>query len=211
MNKRKLLFADNASLSLNDAARLAPATLLRELFRGFEEALDRGDLVVVSPDSVDREHRTRWSQVDEPHPPRKLFDQRADDEADAAAVCDVAPNGRTGSVEVDLGLETSAVTGSDDRVVIAGRHLVRPQLQRLVAQAGQLDLVAVGEAMMRSHGHAHDLASDRPLTDVFGIGGQRCEREIAPAVAQEGRDVAAEDLAGLDLQQRIVPGEPVEE
>jgi hypothetical protein len=46
MNKRKLLFADNACLSSNQAwarvrAPLGPVTLLRELFRGFEEASDR--------------------------------------------------------------------------------------------------------------------------------------------------------------------------
>ena len=65
--------------------------------------------------------------------------------------------------------------------------------------------------MLFSHGDAHDLAPDRPLTDVFGIRRQRREREIAAAVAQEGGDVAAEDLAGVDLQQRIVTVEPVEE
>src|SRR6267378_1770796 len=32
---------------------------------------------------------------------------------------------------VDLGLEAAAVAGGDDRVVVAGRHLVRPQLERL--------------------------------------------------------------------------------
>jgi hypothetical protein len=65
--------------------------------------------------------------------------------------------------------------------------------------------------MLFSHGHAHDLAPNRPLTDAFGIGRKWREREIAAAVAQEGGDVAAEDLASVDLQQRIVPVEPVEE
>jgi len=46
---------------------------------------DRGELVLVSPDGVDGEHRTGWSQVDELDAARKLLDQRADDEAEAAA------------------------------------------------------------------------------------------------------------------------------
>src|SRR5512133_3804688 len=105
MNKRKLLFADNACLSLNQErararARLGPVTLLRELFRGFEEALDRGELVVLSPDGVDGEHRAGWSEVEKLDAARKLLDQRADDEADAATLCNVAPDGRAGPVLV---------------------------------------------------------------------------------------------------------------
>jgi hypothetical protein len=47
------------------AVRLCPVTLLREPFRGFEEAFDRGDLVVLSPDCVDCQHRPWRRQVDE--------------------------------------------------------------------------------------------------------------------------------------------------
>src|SRR4029450_7068773 len=163
LNKRKLLFADNAYLSLNRAraehARLGPVTLLRELFRRFEEALDCGELVVLSPDGVDRKHRAGGSEVEKLDPARKLLDQRADDEADAAAFGDVAPHGRAGSVLVDLGIEAGHVASGDDRVVVSGRHLVRPQFQGLAAQPRQLDLLMVGEAMVLSNCDSHDLAS----------------------------------------------------
>jgi hypothetical protein len=88
---------------------------------------------------------------------------------------------------------------------------VWPQLERLVAQCGELDLRAVGEPMLLSDGHSHDLAPDCSLSNVFGIRRQRRESEVAVAVAQEGGDVAAEDLAGVDLQQRIVTLESFEE
>ena len=108
MNKRKLLFADNAYLSLNQArartARLGPVTLLRELFRGFEEPFDRGEFVVLSPDGVDGEHRAGRSQVDELDAARELLDQGADDEPDASAFCDVTPHGGPGTVVIDVRL-----------------------------------------------------------------------------------------------------------
>src|SRR5262245_21255822 len=141
--------------------------LLRELFRGFEEALDRGELVISSPDGVDGKHRAGRTQVDEPDASRKLLDQGADDKADTTAVCDVAPHGRAGPVMVDVGLETGLVAGGDDRLVVAGRHLVRPQLQGLVTHAGQLDLFSVGKTMILADGYAHDLAPDRLLADVL--------------------------------------------
>jgi hypothetical protein len=81
---------------------------------------------------------------------------------------------------------------------------VRPQLECLIAQAGQLDLLAVDETMAFADGEAHDFASDRPLANVFGTRRQRREREIASAIAQECADVAAEDLARVDLEERIV-------
>jgi hypothetical protein len=46
--------------------------LRRELFGGLEEALERGELVVFSPDGVYGEHRC---QVDELHAAWKLLDQ----------------------------------------------------------------------------------------------------------------------------------------
>src|SRR5262245_5279529 len=203
--------APEAESGAGSRPRLGPVTLLRELFRGFEEALDRRELVVLSPDGVDCEHRAGWSQVDELDAAGELLDQRADDEADAAAFGDVAPDGRAGSVLVDLGLEARGVARRDDRVVVAGRHFVRPQLQRLVTDARQVDLLVVGEVMVLPDGDAHHLAPDRPLTDVFGIRRQRREGEIAAAVAQEGGDVAAEHLAGVDLQPRVVAVEPIKE
>src|SRR5215831_8889985 len=168
MSKRKFLFVDNACLSLNRCG-LGPVLLLRELFRGFEEALDRWKLVVLSPDGVDREHRAGWSQVEKLDAARELLDQGADDEADAAPFCDVAPDGRASSMLVDPGLEAGHVAGGDDRVVVAGRHVVRPQFKRLVAEAGQINLLSVGEAVLLPYGHAHNLASDRALADVFRI------------------------------------------
>jgi hypothetical protein len=81
---------------------------------------------------------------------------------------------------------------------------VRPQFERLVAQAGQLDLLVVGEAVVLADGDAHDFASDCPLANVVGIRRQRRKREIAGAVAQECADVAAEDLACVDPEERIV-------
>jgi hypothetical protein len=114
-------------------------------------------------------------------------------------------------MQVDLGLEAAGAAGGDDGVVVAGRHLVRPQLERLIAQAVKLDLIAVGEAMALPDGDAHDLAPDRPLAHVVAIRGQRRERDVAIAVAQERGDVAAEDLAGVDLEQRVVLVEPGEQ
>jgi hypothetical protein len=61
--------------------------------------------------------------------------QRADDEPDASAICDVTPHGGPGTVVIDVRLEAGCAAGRDDRVVVPGRHLVRPQLQRLVAQS----------------------------------------------------------------------------
>ena len=62
----------------------------------------------------------------------------------------------------------------------------------------------VGQAMALTDCDAHDLAPDRALLDVFGVGRQRGEREIAVAVTEECVDVAAEDLVGLDLEPRIL-------
>src|SRR4029453_4154247 len=47
---------------LEPAPGLGPVTLLRELFRRFEEALDRGEPVVPSPDGVDYNPRPRGAQ-----------------------------------------------------------------------------------------------------------------------------------------------------
>ena len=71
MIKHKLLFADNACLSLR------AVTLLRELFGGLEEAFNRGELVLSSPDRVDGEHRPRRGQFEQLDPARELFDQGA--------------------------------------------------------------------------------------------------------------------------------------
>src|SRR5262249_36819885 len=87
VTKRKLFFADNACLSLG------PVTILRELFRSLEEALNRGELLMSSPDHVDGEHRPRRCEVKQLDPARELFEQGANHEADAAAFGDVAPDG----------------------------------------------------------------------------------------------------------------------
>jgi hypothetical protein len=87
VNKHKLLFADNACLSLG------PVTLLRELFRSLEEALNRGELGISSPDHVDGEHRPRRCEVEQLDSARELLDQGANHEADAAAFGDVPPDG----------------------------------------------------------------------------------------------------------------------
>src|SRR5262245_41154406 len=164
MNKRKLLFADNSSLSFagvrRDLLRLGPVTLVRNLSGELEEAFDRWELLVSTPDRVDGEHRSGWSEVDESDPAWELLDQGADDEADAAAVGDVAPDGRSGSVLVDCRLEAGGVAGGDDCVVVPGRHLARPQFERLVAQAAEIDLFPVGEAMVLADCDAHDLSPD---------------------------------------------------
>src|SRR4029450_2978395 len=193
---------------LEPAPGLGPVTLLRELFRRFEEALDRGELVVPSPDGVDCQHRAGWSEVEELDAARNLLDQRTDDKADAAAFCDIAPDGRAGSVLVDLGLEAGRAAGGADRVVVAGRHLMRPQLQHLVAQACELDLLTVCEAMLFPNRDAHDLAPDRSLTDVSGIGSEGGERKIAVAVAEECGDITAEHLTRIDLEHWILLVQP---
>jgi hypothetical protein len=78
---------------------------LSESFHALEETFDHRELLVSSPDGVDGEHRAWWCQVDELDAVRELLDQRADDEAYSAAFGDVAPDGRAGSVLVDLRLE----------------------------------------------------------------------------------------------------------
>jgi hypothetical protein len=191
--------------------RLGPLTLAREPSRAFEEPFDGRKPGVVSPDRVDRQHRSRWGEVDELDAARKLLDQGADDKADAAALRDVTPDGRPGSVLVDRRREAGGMAGGDDRVVIPGRHLVRPELEGLVAQLGELDPVDVGETVAVSSRDSDDFAPDGPLADVLGIGRERGEREVAGVLAQELGDVAAEDLAGMNLEQGKLLVEPGEQ
>jgi hypothetical protein len=66
--------------------------LVRELLGCVKETFERRKFLVLSPNGVDGQHRPRGYQVDELDAARKLLDQGADDEADAAAVRDVAPH-----------------------------------------------------------------------------------------------------------------------
>src|SRR4029450_12103990 len=188
-----------------------PATFPGDLSCRSEDPFDGRDFVVSAPYGVDREHRPRRSEIDELDAAGKLLDEGADDEADPAALRNVAPNRRSGATPVDPGLEPRGATRRDDGVVVAGRHLARPQLQRFIAHARKLDLLAVGKAMALCHGEANDLASDCPLGEVVGIRRQRREREIAGSAPEESRNIAAEDLASVNLEQRVVLAETGEQ
>jgi hypothetical protein len=58
---------------------------------------------------------------------------------------------------------------------------VWPELECFLAQALQLDLLAVGEVVLLADGDAHDLAPDRLLADLVGVAGQRRQWQVAGA------------------------------
>ena len=106
---------------------------------GVEQAVDCRWFVVAAPYRLDRQRRRWWGEVDERDSGGKLLDQGADYDGDAAALGDVAPDGGAGAVLVEAGFEAGVAAGSHDRVVVAGGHLARPDLEALV-----LDNPAVG-------------------------------------------------------------------
>src|SRR5262249_17986848 len=135
----------------------------------------------------------------------------ADDEPYATALRDVTPDGRSRTLLVDVRLEAGGAACGDDGVVIAGRHVAWPELERLVPQRRQLDLLLLGKRMFFRRRETGDLAPDPPLLNVVRIGRQRRQRDVAVAVEEERRHVAPIDLARVDLQMRKLGAESIED
>src|SRR6266542_5251407 len=137
--------------------------------------------------------------------------RRVDDEAHASAAGDVAPHGVAGGLLVRDRLEARVTAGGDDRVVVTGSHLPRPELDGLGGQLAELHVPPAGEWVVGRDGEYEFLAPDRAL--VYAVEAFRAgrEREVEPLVAEQPFDVRSECLAGHHLELRMRGGDRVDE
>src|SRR6266498_219064 len=103
--------------------------------------------------------------------------RRVDDEAHASAAGDVAPHG---------------VAGGDDRVVVTGSHLPRPELDGLGGQLAELHVPPAGEWVVGRDGEYEFRAPDRALVHAVEAFRAGRERKVEPLVAEQPFDVRAE-------------------
>ena len=136
---------------------------------------------------------------------------RADDQADAAALGEVAPHGGPGPVGIQPGLESGCPAGSHHGVVIAGRHVPRPQLDLLVPQLAERHLLARSEPVLITDRDLPAFRPDQLLREISRVVGRRGDRQIDLASPQQPRDIGGEHLAGFGRQLRIALAEPVQQ
>jgi hypothetical protein len=115
---------------------------------------------VAVPDEVDDQGGLWIGEAQEGDAAWELIDQRADDERDAAALSDVAPDGRPGSVFVERGLEPGVAADGKDGVVVARCHLAGPKLKQLASELREMEPVVVDKAMVGADGADERFAAE---------------------------------------------------
>ena len=177
-----------------------PAAVLGQPVGDFDESPDAWRGAVDRPDELDRQCRRGRCERDEGDTPRELVAERFDDQADAAPVGDVAPHGGTGGLLVAPQLEPGIPAGGDDGVVVAGRHGVGPELDRLARQRGERYVLLRGQWMVLRHGGHERLLPERVLVEASSRADMWRQREIDSLVGEQPLDVLREDLPRPHLQ-----------